>query len=962
MMSRSFLRPGPWRLAWLPAILFALSASLGEAAENDVLGEARRLWLRGRYDEASEQYELAAATDPTGAALGQARCLIARGQYQRADAGLAAAIERQGPAPVLLGQRALLALRAGRHEAARESAAAALAADAQQPAARWVLAELARLAGKVDEAAAAYSLMSDEASRGGGLPLEQLQPLAWAAAQHARWTGDSNRFQWLVRELYPAWLRRDPDFWPAHYESACLLLEKYNAADARTQLQAALAINPQAAEVHAALAARALQEFDLPAAEASIGRALAIDGDLLAAHRLHADRLLAELRFGEAIEALAPAVALNPGDEETLGRLAAAYGLVGGGDEAGGVGRRDALIAQVTARNPRCGVFYVALGDSLDLARRYPQAAEAYRQAIQRLPQRMYARGKLGLMLMRLGEELEARQVLEQAFAEDPFNVRVKNMLEVLDVLRGYTTLESDHFIIRFDPAKDDVLASCARDYLEREVYPEIVATLGFEPAGKSLIEFFCNARQSSGHAWFSARMIGLPFIGTVGACAGRVVAVASPTDMPQKFNWARVLRHEFVHVVNLQQTDFAIPHWYTEALAVRLEGSRRPDEWIQVLAERGRAGQLLDLQTIDRAFIRPRDHDQWTLAYCQAELYAEFIDQRFGQQALSAMLEAYAGRLSTEQAIARCFGLDLPQFEKQYREFLEPLIEAGAAGPAAERLSFAELLRAVEDDPRDADRWAELAEVYLRRGDPLQARRCATAASEIQPAHQLAAYVLARLYLTVGDAPQALRTLESAVREDAPHENALALLAGLHVQAGESEEAERLCRLGLAHFPRKVEWLKSLSRIYLKSGEQHKLMATLAELAEYEPDSLPIRKKLIELCLAAGRPGEAAVWARGGLQIDALDAELHACLGQALADSQQSCEAVDAFRLALRLRPERLEWYLPCAEACVAAGRPEDALGVLEGLLLRDPDHDRGRQMHRRLKQEGPAAPPAKP
>jgi hypothetical protein len=42
----------------------------------------------------------------------------------------------------------------------------------------------------------------------------------------------------------------------------------------------------------------------------------------------------------------------------------------------------------------------------------------------------------------------------------------------------------------------------------------------------------------------------------------GKIVAMASPDRSPRQFSWARVLRHEFVHVVNLQQTGFNIPRW----------------------------------------------------------------------------------------------------------------------------------------------------------------------------------------------------------------------------------------------------------------------------------------------------------------------------------------------------------------------------------------------------------------
>ena len=56
---------------------------------------------------------------------------------------------------------------------------------------------------------------------------------------------------------------------------------------------------------------------------------------------------------------------------------------------------------------------------------------------------------------------------------------------------------------------------------------------------------------------------------------------------MDQPFNWARVMKHEFVHVLNLQQTNFNVPHWFTEALAVLNENTPRPEMWDRLLATR---------------------------------------------------------------------------------------------------------------------------------------------------------------------------------------------------------------------------------------------------------------------------------------------------------------------------------------------------------------------------------------
>ncbi len=301
------------------------------------------------------------------------------------------------------------------------------------------------------------------------------------------------------------------------------------------------------------------------------------------------------------------------------------------------------IVRDVDAQNPHAGVFYYTLGNQLTERRKFADAERFYRQALERMPQLIGPRGQLGLLYMRLGQEPQAKQLLDEAFKIDPFNVRVKNMLEVLDVLSGYASIETEHFIIKFDRGQDEILAHYAAKYLEDEAYPTLCRQFDFHPQGKTLFEIFNRAKNTNGHGWFSARMVGLPYVGTVGACAGKMVALASPGSLEQPYNWARVLKHEFVHVLNLQQTNFNIPHWYTEALAVLNEDFPRPEIWNNLLAARVPKGELFNLDDINLGFIRPKSSNDWQMAYCQAELYAQYLLKTYGDDALAKMLDAYA-------------------------------------------------------------------------------------------------------------------------------------------------------------------------------------------------------------------------------------------------------------------------------------------------------------------------------
>ena len=324
---------------------------------------------------------------------------------------------------------------------------------------------------------------------------------------------------------------------------------------------------------------------------------------------------------------------------------------------------------------------------------------------------------------MRMGREADARTTLKEAFDADPFHVRVKNSLEVLDVLDAMQTRTTPHFVIKYDKADARLIPYLAR-HLET-VYGEIRQQFGYEPPGPTLVEIFNEAQGQSGHAWFSARMIGLPFLETVAASTGRIVAMVSPGEMPTHgtFAWARTLKHEMTHVFNLQQTGYNIPHWFTEGLAVYNEKIPRPYRWTLLLRRRAAAGTLMDLETVNAGFTRAMSGDDCQLAYCQSELYVEYMLALKGGDAPKRMVAAYAENPSTEAAIRKVFGVSQAEFERGYMAFLRKQIDATPV-LAAEGQTFDELEKAHRSQPQDAGVAARLALAYFQRGAKTGSRR----------------------------------------------------------------------------------------------------------------------------------------------------------------------------------------------------------------------------------------------
>src|SRR5205814_1208828 len=114
-----------------------------------------------------------------------------------------------------------------------------------------------------------------------------------------------------------------------------------------------------------------------------------------------------------------------------------------------------------------------------------------------------------------------------------------------------------------------------------------------------------------------------------------------------------------------------------TEGLAVINEGYPRPQQWNQLLLERVPAGELMNLDTIDLGFIRPRTPLDWHMAYCQSQLYVEYIKDKAGPQAVGQMLAAYAEGLDTATVIARVCKTDKTAFESGYRGYLDGVVRS---------------------------------------------------------------------------------------------------------------------------------------------------------------------------------------------------------------------------------------------------------------------------------------------
>jgi tetratricopeptide (TPR) repeat protein len=936
------------------ALVVAGLVLVGQAPGKD-LEEARRLWQNGRYAEAQEAYEAILKKSDKPApdlqvkvALALADCLQSQGEYGKAGDTLQKAAESQPENADLWGKLAALRFQRGDWEGATAAVERALKIDADHLTARWIQASLLDSRGERDKAVTAYKWFVtryNDRQAEINKSADALLIVGQAAERYyrAEARGDelSDSLNDVINNIYEGALRADPHCWQAPWLEGRLFLSGYNEASAAKELTRALQINPRSAEALVTLGQADLQGYKLAAGRTKAERALEINPHFGPASVLLADLNISDERFPDALSASEKAVAENPRDEDALARLAASHRLL--------VNPVSAAVVEAIAlgNNPRPSTFYAALGERLSDRRKYHSAERALLLAVAADPARADARIGLGMLYMQVGREPEANDLFNAAFAADPFNVRADNMMKVLKHMAPYRPTVSEHFSVLYDPKQDELLARYMDRFLE-SVYNELTSRFGYAPPDLTRIEIMKN------HQWFSGRTIGLPFIPTVGACTGRVVALASPRATRKPFNWARVLKHEVVHVITLQQTDFNIPHWYTEALAVESEGFPRPQDWNKLLLERvPNRSKLLNLDTINLGFIRPKEADDRQMAYCQAQLYARYMLKRFGDDALILMLNAYRRGLTTDRAIDACFHVSKADFEKGYLGYLDDVVKTIRTRVSEEKpVKFSQLERIVQEKPDDADLNARMAYEHFARRDYKEARPFADKALKLQAHHPLASYVKARLLVTIGDSDAALELLRPALDPEKPNERVIDLLAELEMKAGRLEEAERLYELARKDDPAHTKWIAGLARVHLRQKQPDKFLKDLEMIADNDADDIDVRKALAERYLTAGKPDRAAHWAQDCLYIDVYDPTNHVLLADALLADKKFAGAAEEYETALGLKPKKPnDLKVKLAKAEFGRGRRDDARKILDGIMKEDPDHPEAKALQEEIK-----------
>jgi tetratricopeptide (TPR) repeat protein len=919
--------------------------------------------------------------------LDEVAAALDRGRYSDAERSLADAEKAAGslPAPALL-QRARILRETGRVEEALVAAVAAVAAAPQDPAALTLHGTLLFERGRRDEAERVFrdaievhrisprlrtalgDLLAASGRRADALASYEESNTIWASL-------DVTEAEDLVATARAriAIFMLDPEVKPAINRTLEILGPPAKAGDAAARvliadiytrhsetgkvanaLRPLLDRNPLHPDALAVMAEARQATFDTGEATRHARDALRTNPTHPRAVALLAEVALSDGRDDDAIQLLDAALAVRPAERTLLALRAIPLYLAG--DIAGHSKKVDAILAL----DPTFGRAWALLAHVLEDRRRFGEAVECAKRAVAIDERDADAWFAMARNLLHGGDDVEARRALVASNKvdvwHDPFR---KNFLSVLEELDGYIRGTTKHFVTRIHPSEDVVLRPLYDEVLE-ESYLALRERYGFSPEGPILVEVFRNA------ADFSARTIGIPGFGAVGACFGRVVTLDSPGALPPgAFSWHSTAHHELAHVFSLQLSKGRVPRWLTEGLAVWEERRAYP-AWQRnmerELLSRMACGTVPGLTKINGSFRGPEVF--W--AYYQGGLMAEWMERDFGWAKVLEMLRTYASDRSDAEVVRSVLGMSPKEFDDGFLAFLKERTAGWSVRPWWNDDRMKEFRERSRRDPADLEAHIGYIEASLQRENTFDAGTPLARAQEKAPTDPRVTELRGRLALATDAKPdRGLALLREALAGGVDHYDLRMVLGRAARSDDRLDEALEHFRRAKVLFPRVLEPRDArveLHSLHIAAARPEDALRELDERLGMDETDLVGRlkaadihedrgdleavRRLLQECIAI-RPIPGPLDGVPGKLYDA--AAVFDRLGRTRLALGDAAGAVKAHRSAFAIlttqeprgsEEQVADVLVELARALLAAGSREDARAAAADALRRVPDH----------------------
>jgi tetratricopeptide (TPR) repeat protein len=863
------------------------AAHLPSLSPEQLLQKGDAALARGRYKEAAASYEtaLASVDVQARAELGLRQVQFETGHYEAA----AAAARFGATAPSLLEPTVLLQARA--NAALGDTVAAhGNLVQLDTPSARLMRAELLIQSGKRQEALPLLMTVIEDYQNDRITDKDSVgMGYVGRAAHLLRSPEDANEALNLAEQASP-----EPPLRVLLWRVE-LFLEHHDPGHAEEVLADVLDRNPNLPEALVWLASVKLEEaLDFDEARRLVERALKINPRLTSARAVLASIALRDMQLEQAEKEVAQGLGVNPNDLELLSLRGATRFL--SDDTAGFEKARD----EVLRRNPEYARFYTKVGLYAEWEHRYDDIVRLMNAALVIDPGDAAVNAQLGLNLIRNGDDTGGLMALRTAFAQDPYNVRVYNTLNLYEktIARDYTSVRGGRFNLRYPTQEKPVLERFVPPLLDA-AWERMVKAYEFTPSTPVGIELYTE-RES-----FAVRTSGLPQTAIQGVCFGKTLASMSPYY--EKFNVGMTLWHELAHVFHIQLSANHVPRWFTEGLAeyetliARPEWRREQDTELYLAFKSGR---LPKVSAMNEAFTRAEDISDVAVAYYASTQIVHMLVEKFGYPKVREMLVLWSQGKPSPMVFETSIGVSGAALDKLFEDYLaQRLARFDGQFVPSQRIGNPDRVRDFADKNRkNPDALSRYAVFLMQSRDYEAATHLVTEVLRLNPKHPEGLWLSARLALRKGDGKAGKQAAEQllALGKDG-YETQLLLSRALEILHDDAAMEQALTR---AHQfdPLQSEALYGLLELNRRHKDSAGEREMLEKLATIEEHSGTVFRSLVHARLEEPNSdvertievGKSAIYA------DMYDPASHVAYALALERADRQRDAIQAFEIAL--------------------------------------------------------------
>lgn len=374
---------------------------------------------------------------------------------------------------------------------------------------------------------------------------------------------------------------------------------------------------------------------------------------------------------------------------------------------------------------------------------------------------------------------------------------------------RGSVSAESEHFIVRVPPGKDEVLQPIALEALEA-AYAGIGGAFEYQPKRKIVVDVLHDAKGLASVSTLTEKEIQTS--GTIAICKFNRLMVTSPKALARGYSWLDTLAHEFVHLVVSEKSHNNVPVWLHEGLAKFNETRWRGPPGLalepsseNLLAAALKKDKLITFEQMHPSMAKLPSQEDAALAFAEVFTVIEMIEAtRDGpgkRRATTLLLDHLKGGATLDAALTLSTGGDLKALQREWRAYLKTRPFKLVPGAEPEKLTFVKNARKGGATAEEHEDEAALDEAsgkagrqFVRLGNLLREKRRLRAATV---------------------------EYEKAVAQVGMHSPALHnRLAGVYLELGEVDLAKKVLGETLGAFPSDPQTHVLLGRVALRGKD----------------------------------------------------------------------------------------------------------------------------------------------